>query len=95
MPDTAPQTIDDFTALLAEERFALRHIGPGPAERAAMLRALGAADLDALIARTVPETIRSAAPLDLPAALTEGEILDDLRRYAADNEVKRSLIGLG
>ncbi len=95
MPDTAPQTIDDFAALLAEERFALRHIGPGPAERAAMLRALGAADLDALIARTVPETIRSAAPLDLPAALTEGEILDDLRRYAADNEVKRSLIGLG
>ncbi|CAG4928539.1 unnamed protein product [Acidocella sp. C78] len=30
MPDTAPQTIDDFAALLAEERFALRHIGPGP-----------------------------------------------------------------
>jgi glycine dehydrogenase len=90
---TAP--LAAFDTSLAADRFADRHIGPGTAERNAMLRALGDASIETLIARTVPEAILSTGLLDLPEALTEGEILDDLRTYASQNQVKRSLIGLG
>ncbi|HEX7389739.1 MAG TPA: aminomethyl-transferring glycine dehydrogenase, partial [Acidiphilium sp.] len=88
-------TLATFDAILAEDRFAARHIGPDAAERTAMLRELGVASIGALIARTVPGAILAEKPLDLPPAMTEGEILDDLRRYTARNVIKRSLIGLG
>ncbi|MDD2877921.1 MAG: aminomethyl-transferring glycine dehydrogenase [Acidiphilium sp.] len=95
MPNIKPETIATFDAILAEDRFALRHIGPNMDERDAMLRALGEASIDTLIARTIPEAIRTSGKLDLPPPLTEGEILDELREFAAQNQVKRSLIGLG
>jgi glycine dehydrogenase len=88
-------TLAGFDAMLAEDRFALRHIGPSAAEQQAMLRDLGDSSLESLIARTVPAAIRSLKSLDLPAPLTEGEILDDMRQFTAQNQVKRSLIGLG
>jgi glycine dehydrogenase len=90
-----PHDFAAFDTILAADRFADRHIGPGTAERDAMLRALGDASIEALITRTVPGAILTQNPLDLAPALTEGEILDDLRRFAAKNQVKRSLIGLG
>ncbi|MCF3948820.1 aminomethyl-transferring glycine dehydrogenase [Acidiphilium sp. AL] len=88
-------TLAAFDAILAEDRFAARHIGPDAAERAAMLHQLGIPSIGALIARTVPGAILAERKLDLPTPLTEGEILDDLRHYAGENAVKRSLIGLG
>ena len=61
-----------------------RHIGPSPAEIAAMLEVVGAASLDALIDETVPAGIRQARAARLgagadraggaaPAAATAGE----------------------
>jgi glycine dehydrogenase len=88
-------TITAFDAITAQDRFASRHIGPDADERAAMLEALEAPSLDALIRRIIPEAILSDHALDLRPPLTEGEILDDLRTYAAKNQVRRSLIGLG
>ena len=90
-----PDTLAGFDAMLAEDRFAVRHIGPNGAEQQAMLRELGDCSLESLMARTVPAAIRNLQALDLPAPLTEGEILDDMRQFTAQNDVKRSLIGLG
>ncbi|MBK7083423.1 MAG: aminomethyl-transferring glycine dehydrogenase [Flavobacteriales bacterium] len=72
-----------------------RHIGPNEADTRAMLKAIGVASLDELIARTVPAGIRSPKPLDVGPALTEREHLDNMRALGAKNKVFRSYIGLG
>jgi glycine dehydrogenase len=72
-----------------------RHIGPSPAEIAAMLRVVGAPSLEALIDETVPAAIRQAAPLDWGPALSEQAALHRLRLTAAKNRVLTSLIGQG
>jgi len=76
-------------------RFVARHIGPDDAEIEAMLQALGAASLDALIDETVPRSIRQSTPLALPEPLAEHEALAAMAAMAEQNEVKRSLIGMG
>ncbi len=75
--------------------FSRRHIGPSPADMAAMLEVIGVADLDELIAQTVPEAIRQQTPLALGAALSEVEVLQKLRNIACKNKVLTSLIGQG
>ncbi|HZN54696.1 MAG TPA: aminomethyl-transferring glycine dehydrogenase [Candidatus Polarisedimenticolaceae bacterium] len=77
------------------DRFVDRHIGPGEAERADMLRALGCADLDDLVARAVPSSIRLEGALALTPALSEVEAMDALARMAGRNRAFRSYIGLG
>jgi glycine dehydrogenase len=76
------------------ERFARRHIGPGPDDVEKMLAAVGAGSLDDLIAETVPPSILEAG-LDLPDGISETEVIDVLARYSARNQVVPSLIGLG
>ncbi len=71
-----------------------RHIGPSPAEMAEMLKVVGVADLDQLIAETVPKSIRQATPLSW-APLTEHALLARMREVAAKNRVMTSLIGQG
>src|SRR4051812_3694225 len=75
--------------------FPARHIGPDPSDEAEMLRALGVASLDELIAETVPASIRFAGALDLPAPANEAEVLDELRKLAAKNQIWKSFIGMG
>ncbi|GAA4729734.1 aminomethyl-transferring glycine dehydrogenase [Isoptericola chiayiensis] len=75
--------------------FADRHIGPRGSETATMLERLGHDSLDSLVDAAVPAAIRQAAPLDLPAARTEAEVLAHLREMAAENQVKRQMIGQG
>ncbi|HVR61777.1 MAG TPA: aminomethyl-transferring glycine dehydrogenase [Polyangia bacterium] len=77
------------------DRFASRHIGPDAAETAEMLRALGLESLDALVAETVPASIRARRPLDLPPAESEFDLLQEAARLGARNQVARSFIGLG
>ena len=93
---TLPKPVTDETPL---DTFARRHQGQTPEDLAAMLAATGAADLDALMAHTVPADIRldDAMPLDgLGRALTESEALARLRAYAAENQSGvKSLIGQG
>ena len=60
-----------------------------------MARELGIETLDALIDQTVPENIRLSDPMALPSALTEQEALARLKRYADENQVLRSCIGMG
>jgi glycine dehydrogenase len=60
-----------------------------------MLEVAGALSLDALIDETVPPSIRSSRPLDLPAARTEEQALADLAAIANENQVFQSCIGMG
>lgn len=75
--------------------FSRRHIGPSPDDVAAMLKVVGAASLDELMAQTLPPAIRQKAPLDFGPALSETQALDKLRQVAAKNRVFTSLIGQG
>ena len=82
-------------ANVATASFARRHIGPSPHDVAAMLESVGAKSLDALIAETLPSSIRQKAPLDLGAALSETEALSHMRELASQNRVFTSMIGQG
>jgi glycine dehydrogenase len=77
------------------ESFSTRHIGPDPAERDAMLKACGAASLDALIDEAIPPRIRLLKPLQLPSGQSEYEFLRELRSLAAKNKIFKSYLGLG
>ncbi|HUW80708.1 MAG TPA: aminomethyl-transferring glycine dehydrogenase subunit GcvPA, partial [Acidocella sp.] len=81
--------------LEAADSFVARHIGPDEADIAAMLKTVNALTLDDLMAQTIPESIRTNAPLALPQAIDEAAVLADLRGLAARNNVKKSLIGMG
>ncbi|HBK04894.1 MAG TPA: glycine dehydrogenase (aminomethyl-transferring) [Acetobacteraceae bacterium] len=89
----------DVLAELAEleenDGFVRRHIGPSESELAAMLHALGAATLDDVAAKTVPASIRSNQPLNLPPPVDEAAIIAELRALAAQNRPVKSLIGMG
>jgi glycine cleavage system P protein (glycine dehydrogenase) len=75
--------------------FAQRHVGPDAAAQAKMLAHIGYGSLDELTAAAVPDQIRSTEALDLPAARSEAEVLDELRGLARRNAVLHSMIGLG
>ena len=77
------------------DTFASRHIGPRADERDTMLAAVGAADLDDLVAQSLPASITETEPLDLPPSLTESQALSRLRALAAQNRPGRAMIGLG
>jgi len=79
----------------AATSFTRRHIGPSPRDVAAMLETVGAHSLEALMAETLPCSIRQKAPLDLGPALSETEALSHMHQLAAQNEVFTSLIGQG
>ncbi len=86
----------DLDTLEARDAFVARHIGPNEADVLAMLRTVGAASLEALMASTVPGGIRSPAPMDLPPAADEAGVLAELAALAAQNDsATKSLIGCG
>ncbi len=75
--------------------FIPRHIGPTPAEQAAMLELLGYESLDALIDATVPANIRQKKPLAIHAPMSEHDALANMRAMAQRNQICRSYLGLG
>ncbi|WP_407118512.1 aminomethyl-transferring glycine dehydrogenase [Bradyrhizobium sp. LMG 9283] len=75
--------------------FVRRHIGPSARDVTAMLEAVGAKSVDALMAETLPASIRQAAPLDLGKPLSETEAIAHMAELARENQVFTSLIGQG
>ncbi len=75
--------------------FVRRHIGPGQPQTASMLETLGLKSLDDLVEKTVPKSIVSEDPIDLPDARSERETLSYLRKVADRNRVFTSMIGMG
>ena len=77
------------------QEFIQRHVGPDAEEAQQMLAYLGLSSLDELLEQTVPNKIRLADDLAIPAARSEQQALDDIADYANMNKVCRSYIGMG
>jgi glycine dehydrogenase len=77
------------------DTFVPRHIGPTAADIQEMLAALSLPSLEALIEATVPSDIRHHGTLAVPSSRGEQDVLKELRGLAEQNQVWRSLIGMG
>ncbi|WP_426938840.1 aminomethyl-transferring glycine dehydrogenase [Pseudarthrobacter sp. S3] len=76
--------------------FADRHIGARrQADVDTMLKAVGYDSVDGLVDVAVPDSIRQAKPLALKDALSEVEVLAELRKLAAKNKTAVQMIGQG
>ncbi len=99
-PETGAQALaarsgDRRDLLRTADHFFERHLGPRESDVAAMLATLGLDSLDALVNEAVPDLIRLPRPLQLPPALSEVEILAELRALSEQNLRFRSFIGMG
>jgi len=75
--------------------FSNRHIGPRNDEQKDMLDYLGFDNLNDLVDRVVPPDIRHTGEMNIAAGLSETQALERLNTIAEQNQVKRSLIGMG
>ena len=75
--------------------FISRHIGPDEHSTKQMLKTIGVPDLDTLISRTVPPTIRMQHELNLPAAMSEHQYLQHIKEVSLLNKVYKNYIGQG
>ena len=85
-------------ALKPSDTFERRHNSAGPDEVAAMVAATGFANLDSLVAATVPDAIKRKDGMPLGSvheALTESEFLAKFKAMASQNVVNKSFIGMG
>ena len=78
-----------------QEKFEHRHIAPNEQDTTEMLQTIGVDTVDELINQTVPPQIRLKTPLNLPAAKSEFDYLNDLKITASKNKVFKSYIGQG
>ena len=88
-PSPAAEELESF------ENFLHRHVGTSEGDQAVMLKTLGYSSLDALIDAAVPGSVRELDDLDLPPAVSEHQVLGELRRMASSNVVGEPMIGLG
>lgn len=72
----------------------MRYIPNSPDERAEMLRQIGVASIENLF-DSIPADLRLRQPLDVPAALSEIELLAKFDRMSARNEAARRVSFLG
>ena len=72
----------------------MRYIPNSPAERAEMLQQIGAASIDNLF-DSIPENLRLRAPLKVPAALSEIELLNAFDAMGARNQAAGRVSFLG
>ena len=77
-----------------QNEFVPRHIGTIGQEKQ-MLHTIGAETIDELINKTIPSSIRSAKPLNLPAAMSEADLLKYLKEVSLKNDVFKTYIGQG
>lgn len=75
--------------------FAGRHIGPNSEETAQMLKTIGAKNLEELISKTIPQSIRHSTLPDVPGPVSEYQYLNELKKTALKNKVFKSYIGQG
>jgi glycine dehydrogenase len=76
--------------------FADRHIGARrQTDIDSMLKAVGYDSVDGLVDNAVPDSIRQEKPLSLDSALSEVEVLAELRKLASKNRMAVQMIGQG
>jgi len=74
--------------------FVPRHIGTIGQEKE-MFKTIGVDSLDELIDKTIPSSIRIHTKLNLPEAISEAELLSELKEVSIRNKTFRSYIGQG
>ncbi|BCN26024.1 aminomethyl-transferring glycine dehydrogenase [Vibrio alfacsensis] len=82
-------------SLSTQNEFVARHNGPNKSDQQKMLEAINAVSLDSLIDETVPAQIRLEQPMSLAEAKSEADMLVAMRKFADQNQVKRTFIGQG
>jgi glycine dehydrogenase len=75
--------------------FKARHIGPNERDTKEMLKTIAVSNLDELISKTIPASIRLKQPLQNPAPQSEFEYLQELKKVASKNKVFKNYIGQG
>lgn len=82
---------------MIRREFADRHIGPSSEQIATMLHELGYSDLESFTADVLPNSIKlnEVFGTNLPAPLSETQVIAELREIAKLNQVNNSLIGMG
>ncbi|MBM7781208.1 glycine dehydrogenase [Arthrobacter tumbae] len=79
-----------------QSTFADRHIGARRQDHIdTMLKAVGYDTVDSLVDSAVPDSIRQESPLGLDSALSEVQVLAELRRLAGRNKTAVQMIGQG
>jgi glycine dehydrogenase len=81
--------------MMKKEQFYHRHIAAGREQINEMLDEIKAETLDELIDEIIPKNIRLRQPLDLDEPTSEYRFLEELKKTASKNEIKKSFIGLG
>ncbi|MBI1938814.1 MAG: aminomethyl-transferring glycine dehydrogenase [Ignavibacteriales bacterium] len=77
------------------DKFVDRHIGPNNDDIKKMLGVIGVSNLDELIEKTVPSSIKLKSKLDLDEPETEFDFMKRLQVLASQNKVFKNYIGLG
>lgn len=75
--------------------FQSRHIGLSDKDIKEMLLTIQEDSVDSLIEKTIPNSIRLKAPLQLSEAMSEYQYINGLKEIAQQNKVFKSYIGLG
>lgn len=78
-----------------ESSFAHRHIGASDDDLMKMTKALGFDSPEELALKAVPQNIIDLAPMDLPNPATEAQALNELKTMMAQNDLAKSLMGMG
>lgn len=95
MADALPISSQSLQQLNHDDAFIGRHIGPSEEQIHSMLTTLNMNSVQQLIEHVVPNTILKGSPLALDNALNEQASLAQLQRYASQNQVAKSYIGMG
>ena len=74
--------------------FVPRHIGT-IGQETEMLRTIGVNTLEELIDKTIPSSIRTRSSLNLPGAISEADLLSELKNISLHNKTFRTYIGQG
>jgi glycine dehydrogenase len=77
------------------EKFESRHNAPDNKQIAEMLKVVKAKSVDEVIDQTIPANIRLKKNLNLPAAQSEFEFLNNFKKLISKNKIYKSYIGTG
>ena len=77
-----------------QNEFAKRHIGTIGAEQQ-LLKTIGVKNMEELISKTVPASIRNPNKLNIPDAMSEADLLAHLKEVSIRNKVYKNYLGQG
>ncbi|KAG1287772.1 hypothetical protein G6F66_009813 [Rhizopus arrhizus] len=77
------------------DTFPRRHVGSEGKDVQDMLKQLGMKNIDELLGKTIPSTIRSPKALSIGEGVPERQLLARLKEIASKNKLNRSYIGQG